>query len=113
VVIPTGARGAVGAALRERLTNLGATVICVAVAGRHAHLLAKIPSEFTRHWTGLAKRHACYVLRDTGWSGKSLWGKRGKWLPIRDRAHQLNVYRYILRHRGQGAWTWGVTDEAQ
>ena len=53
---------------------------------------------------GKAKLLAWFELRDKcGWVGQ-LWAKRGKELPIRDRAHQLNVYRYVLRHANQGAW---------
>src|SRR5262245_35779793 len=38
VVLLSELRSVVGNALRERLTGLGSLVICMAVAGQHAHL---------------------------------------------------------------------------
>ena len=94
-----------GRALVARLQELGAFVLCAAVSRQHAHLLAKLRRRKARNWSGLAKKHAWFEARDQGWVGK-LWGKRGKQLPIRDRQHQLNVYRYILNHAREGAWVW-------
>ena len=105
VVIPPNLRQVVGLAIKERLTGLGALLIAIAVARQHAHILVKMPMRQRRAWPGVAKRHAWFVLRGHGWKSK-LWGKRGKAVPIRDRAHQLNVYHYIERHARQGAWVW-------
>lgn len=98
-------RPVIGLAVVERLQQLGAFPLCAAVAKKHLDLLVKTPRNRTRAWCGLAKKHAWFVARDRGWSGK-MWGKRGKYLPVKDREHQLNVYRYILRHARQGAWVW-------
>jgi hypothetical protein len=88
------------------LLQLGAFVLCASVSRQHVHLLAKLPRNQARPWSGLAKKHARFVARDHGWMGK-MWGKRGKQMPVRDRQHQLNVYRYILSHAKQeGAWVW-------
>ncbi len=100
----------VGAALRERLEGLAALVVCVAVSSRHAHLLAKMPRDEVSNWTGAAKRHAWFVMRDNGWQGK-LWGKRSKPVYVRDREHQLNVFRYIVEHESVGAWVWKWQDD--
>jgi len=105
VVLPTSLRRVVGLALRDRLVELGGLVACLAVGGQHVHVLAKMPRGGARHYLGKAKRHAWFVLRQSGWSGR-LWGKRSKALLIRDRAHQLKVYHYILRHRREEAWVW-------
>ena len=78
---------------------------CAAVSRQHAHVLARLPRKFARPWSALAKKHAWFVARDHGWVGK-MWGKRGKQDPVRDRRHQLNVYRYILEPKKQGAWVW-------
>ncbi|MEO0586412.1 MAG: hypothetical protein AAF078_02120 [Planctomycetota bacterium] len=40
-----------------------------------------------------------------------MWAKRGKIKPIRDRAHQLNTYHYILNHQREDAATWSFRDE--
>ncbi len=54
---------------------------------------------------GLAKKNASFESKARGWQGK-LWAKRGKELRVRNRSHQLNVYRYILAHVSEGAWVW-------
>jgi len=112
VILPSPLREVVGRALRDRMTDLGAQVIGVAVGGQHAHILAKLPKRQVRNWIGITKRHAWFTLRERGWSSK-LWGKGGKIVVIRDRAHQLNVYRYIQRHKNQGAWAWMYTTRPQ
>jgi hypothetical protein len=99
-------RPIIGAAVRDRLTDLGAFVLCLAQGGQHLHLLAKLPLGVdARIWMGLAKKHSAFEAKGKGWQGK-LWGKRGKEVRVRDRAHQLNVYGYILDHAKEGAWVW-------
>ena len=102
-------REVVGTSLRDGLIGLCAVVACLAIAGQHGHLLVKLPKAETRRWIGLAKKHAWFELHDSGWTGK-LWAKRQKFVPIRDRKHQLNVYDYILRHAEQGAYLWKYSD---
>jgi hypothetical protein len=98
-------RPVVGEALVVRFQELGAFVLCASVSRQHVHVLAKMPWNEAGAWSGLAKKHSWYVARDRGWAGK-MWGKRGKQTPVKDRQHQLNVYRYILAHEREGAWIW-------
>jgi len=106
VVLVPAWRPIIGAAVRDRLQDQGAFVLCLAQGGQHLHLLAKLPlTSDARIWMGLAKKHAAFEAKAQGWQGK-LWGKRGKEVRVRDRAHQLNVYRYILAHVKEGAWIW-------
>jgi hypothetical protein len=98
-------RPIIGQALVERFQGLGGFVLCAAMARQHGHVLGKLPCGVARAWTGLAKKHAWFVARDAGWQGK-LWGIRSKNIAVRDREHQLNVYRYILGHAEEGAWVW-------
>ncbi len=99
-------RPIVGVAVREKLGERGAFVLCLAVAGQHVHVLAKVPrGSEPRLMMGLAKKHAAFEMKDRGWEGK-LWARRGRELPVKDRKHQLQVYRYILAHAKQGAWVW-------
>jgi hypothetical protein len=105
VAFPENLRSVVGEAMRDQLVRLGADVLCVAVSGQHAHLLAKLPEGQARHLLGLAKKHVWFVLREQGWKTQ-LWGKRGKEILIEDRQHQVNTYRYILDHVHEGAWVW-------
>ncbi len=110
VVLPQDLRPVVGTAIKERLEGLSVLLVCLSVSGQHVHVLAKMPFGHPRALMGKAKKHAWFVLRECGWQGK-LWGKRGKVLPVRDRAHQLNVYRYIMRHVEQGAWVWTILEK--
>jgi len=106
VVLAPSWRPIIGEAVRDRLQELGAFVLCLAQGGQHLHLLAKLPIGIEpRIWMGLAKKHSAFEAKEKGWQGR-LWAKRGKELRVRNRAHQLNVYRYILAHEKQGAWVW-------
>ena len=99
-------RKIVGAAVREKLTALGAQLLCVSMSNTHLHVLAKMPSGPTpRAWMGRAKAKASLVAKDNGWTGK-LWAVRTKITPIKDRQHQLNTFGYILAHVDEGAWAW-------
>jgi hypothetical protein len=112
VVLPAAWRPVVAEAVRERLQDLGAFVLCLAQGGQHLHLLAKLPTGFDpRIGMGLAKKHAAFEAKAQGWQGK-LWAKRGKEVCVRDRAHQRNVYRYILDHAQEGAWVWAWKRDA-
>ena len=106
VVLPATWRPIVGSAVRERLEDLGAFVLCLSQSGQHLHLLAKLPFGVNaRIWMGLAKKHAAFEAKAKGWQGK-LWAKRGKEVRVRSRPHQLNAYHYILNHAKEGAWVW-------
>ena len=107
VTLPKSLRPVVGAALRDRLNGLGGMVACLAVGGRHVHVLARLPTGRAKEFRSAAKRHAWFMARDAGWKEK-LWGKRGKIVPIKHRRHQLNVFRYIIEHAKQGAWVWRI-----
>lgn len=102
-------RKIVGLSLRDTLLESDAVVACLSVSAKHAHLLVKLPPAETRHLVGIAKKDAWFKLRETGCERK-LWAKRPKFIPVRDRSHQLNVYNYILEHAREGAWVWKHSD---
>ena len=83
-VLSVAQRELVGIALRTRLDELGALLIAISVSGQHVHMLLKVSPKLVRKLVGIAKMHAWFELRKTGWK-KKLWGKRGKYLTIRDR----------------------------
>jgi hypothetical protein len=60
-------------------------------------------------------RQSTLEMRERGWHGR-LWAVRSKGTKIRDRAHQVNTFQYILRHREEGAlvgvWKIEGVDEA-
>jgi hypothetical protein len=106
VMLSPAWRPIIGRAIRDRLQELGAFVLCLAVAGQHSLAFAKLPNGASpRKWMGFAKKHAYFEAESRGWLGK-LWARRGKEMRVRDRAHQLNVYHYILSHANEGAWVW-------
>jgi hypothetical protein len=106
VVVDVKWRPIIATAIRERLFEHGAFVLCLSQSGQHLHVLAKLPHELdARHVIGLAKKHSTFIVKAKGWEGK-LWGRRGKELRVRDREHQKNAYRYILDHMHEGAWVW-------
>jgi hypothetical protein len=96
-------------ALVEKLVEAGAEPIALSVNSVHYHILAKFPDARIRHHVGLAKKHASHVLREHGLPG-AVWAKRCRVLPISDRGHQVNVFRYIVRHATQGASVWTYRD---
>ena len=99
-------RAIFGAAFRDKLITLGATVLCVSMSVNHAHVLAKMPpGPIPRKWVGQAKKHSNFIGKEHGWTGK-LWAIRSKPKPIKDRAHQLHTFHYILNHVREGAWVW-------
>jgi hypothetical protein len=104
-VIPSRLRETIGVAIRDRLHDLGGRVLSISVSGQHLRIQVQLATEDARSELGEAKRHAWFVVREQGWSGK-LWAKRPKIIRIRDRAHQERVYYYILDHAKEGAWVW-------
>lgn len=60
-----------------------------------------------RHLLGMAKKHAAFALREHGLVGGA-WATRSKIEPIRSRAHQLSVVRYIREHEAEGAVVWSA-----
>ncbi len=99
-------RPIVGEAILTKLIEQRAFVLCLAVAAQHMHVLAKLRrGQRPRMAMGMAKKHATFEVKRLGWTGK-LWACRGKEIPIGNRRHQLNAYRYILAHADQGAWIW-------
>src|SRR6185437_8982917 len=102
VILSPDWRAIVGTALKDKLLLLGAQLLRLSVNGQHVHYLAKMPPSVPRDWTGIAKKHAWFEARERGWTGM-LWAKRSKATPVKDRAHQLNVFGYIGKHVQEGA----------
>ena len=99
-------RPVIGEALVEMFLRLEAQLLCLSMGGQHCHLLAKRPpGPVPKEWIGRAKKHSHFLANERGWTGK-LWAVGSKVIPVRDRAHQLNVFQYILRHSREGAWIW-------
>ena len=90
----------------EMLLRLEAQLLCLSMGGQHCHLLAKMPpGPVPKEWIGRAKKHSHFIANERKWDGK-LWAVGSKVIPVRDRAHQMNVFNYILNHAEEGAWIW-------
>jgi len=87
------------------LFDQGVEPVAVCIGCAHFHVLARFPDKRVRPRLGRAKKHACYVLKDNGFTGR-LWGAGAKVTPIRDRKHQVSVFNYVCRHQAEGAWVW-------
>jgi hypothetical protein len=84
-------------------------VIALSVDRIHFHLLARFPDRNPRHHIGIAKKESSHYLKQQGHApAGGLWGTRTQCVPIRNRPHQLTVFRYILAHSQKGGATWRI-----
>ncbi len=116
--------------LEEVLTSFhqhGIEGLAISISATHMHLLARFPLEQrkptlderglrtsavddpVRHFIGQIKQWSSKRLIREGLLEGGAWGRRGKIVPIRDRHHQLNTYRYIIAHRDAHAAVWTAT----
>jgi len=107
----------------QRFQLDGVEVEALVILSNHFHLLSRFP-ELTaqqierlrhsilqdgrdpapRHFTGLARKHASFVLSEYNLKPPSrVWAGKPKCLPIRDHQHQINVRNYIAHHIEQDA----------
>ena len=123
VIIPPAARPIILDELLEQLIARNIERLTACVSGQHMHVLARFPEARTwhmkphrlrtsakddpiRHILGIAKRQASRrVIHEKLMTG-AIWAKRCKIKPVKDRAHQLNVFYYILDHTHEGAAVW-------
>jgi REP element-mobilizing transposase RayT len=96
-------------AMAEKLKCDGVELLALAVDDHHFHLLARFPDARPKHWIGRAKMNASMMMRGEK-AHSRLWASGCRTLPIKDRAHQKNVFNYILRHAEQGAAIWSFRD---
>jgi len=92
-----------------RLLDLEVEMLALSLDRVHYHALARFPDSRVRHWMGLAKKHASFVLSAHGLKGR-VWTRKCGVLPIRDRAHQVNVFHYVVDHGKKGAFVWTFRD---
>lgn len=101
-------------------------VLALSVSATHMHVLARFGQapqntvqkptptrggrrerDPARYFMALAKERSSKALAAKGLAPPGgVWAKRGKIVPISDRSHQLNAYRYILDHQDEGAAVW-------
>lgn len=105
VLLAPRQRAAACNAMAEKLLERSVRVLALSVGREHYHILAQFPDSRVRHWVGLAKKHASHILRELGLQGQ-VWARKCRALPIRNRSHQINTFKYIVAHREHGAFVW-------
>ena len=88
-----------------RLWQEGSDVIVGCFDDHHLHVLHRARDHNPRHLIGIAKKHTSHLLRQLGLrvAPGGIWAKRSKAIPIKNRAHPLNVSGYIFDHEERGA----------
>jgi REP element-mobilizing transposase RayT len=111
VIFEPPVREALGRAVICKAAATGAEVLCVAVDDHHLHALARLDRAGRREVkraVGRWKQAASHAVRGT--LPGAVWAGGCDPVPIADRRHQVAVFRYVLRHRRQGAWVWSFLD---
>jgi REP element-mobilizing transposase RayT len=91
----------------EALQHHRIEVIVCAVDDHHYHILARFEDDKPRKWVGIAKERSSKAVANAGLAtAGGVWAVRCHCKPILNRAHQLEVVRYIPEHVEQGAALW-------
>jgi REP element-mobilizing transposase RayT len=106
VRIPVGLRGVVVRSVLTTCEAMGVKAIACTCGANHVHLLAKLPTTwgFEASLVRALKGRSSRALTE-GLPG-SVWSRGYKLVPVKDRAHQLNVYRYLTWRQERGAVVW-------
>jgi len=131
VYLPPPARIIAVRSMVHSLTEVHAIeLLALAINDVHVHALGRFPkslrrtaqptetgahtsaiNDAPRHYLGIAKQWSSKTLAVEGLiSPGGAWAAKGKIKPIRDRQHQINVYRYIVAHIDQDAAVWSFHD---
>jgi len=110
ITFVTSLRPTVGRAILDKINTQNHTVLSICVGSNHTHVLTKLPNDRTlvKKLVGSWKQAASHRIR-LEIPGK-VWASGCDPIPIRDRTHQIQTYRYILRHECEGAWVWSFSD---
>jgi hypothetical protein len=96
----------IGAAVNDKLIELGTELLILSMGATHLHFLGKMPpGPIPREWVGRAKVYSNFKAKEQGWTGK-LWAVRCKVILIENRKHQVNTFNYIEGHLKEGAWVY-------
>ena len=120
VILSSAARELACRVFAEALLFHNVELIDLCVGAKHWHVLARFKSldpnarpkekdRSPRHLVGIAKKRSARALSKSGLiSEGGVWAVRCRPLPIRDRAHQVNVATYIRKHAKKGAVVWSL-----
>jgi hypothetical protein len=108
-------RSIIGALLLDTFFRRKVPVLALAVCGKNFHALLQIPDHSPKRALGLAKRHVTFEFApiiDVATNKRlQLWEAGGNGKPIRDRAHAVEAYQYILDHVKEGGWVWSYKND--
>ena len=109
VIIPKEDYATVGHKIIAKLKELGHRVLAISVSATHSHWLVELPDSISsiRRIVGQCKTASSHAIREH-LPGR-VWGRYGGFKKVKDKAHHLNVYRYILNQKD--AWFWSYKDE--
>ena len=87
------------------------SILAISVGPTHAHLQVQLENNYRKalQYTGKIKQAASHAVREV--LPGTLWARGGKPIAIRDREHQIQVYRYIQTHAKHGDWVWTFQDK--
>lgn len=97
-----------GLAIVEKLKEKDAEVLVIAVGGRHVHIQARLEDHEARVIVGLAKQAASHRLRVE--LPGTIWAARCRTDPVATKGHQEALFKYLVRHRREGAFVWTFRD---
>jgi REP element-mobilizing transposase RayT len=109
VLLTPDQRRVAGRAMVDRLLELNVRLLALSCGRAHYHLLGGFSDHEVRQLVGRAKKNATFDLRECGFEGRA-WARKSRPLPVGNRAHQRNVFEYILDHAREGAWVWSFRD---
>jgi hypothetical protein len=102
-------RERIGLLLLESFQHQKVPVAVLAVAETNFHALIRYPGDDCRLMLGRAKAHVMFRYWERATAStvrRPIWGSGSLPKPIRNEAHGHKVFKYILDHKNEGAWTW-------
>lgn len=103
ILLSTSQRRVVLDALLDDLGTIGIMPSILAVDDRHVHLLARFGKYLIRPTVGRLKSIATRRLRDSGFTGKRVWGKGCHMRSLADERAYETALEYVRKHQDEGA----------
>ena len=108
ICIPQPLLSIVGNTIVNDAAKRNYPLLTLSVSPMHVHMLIELPISETATEVGKIKRQASMAI--TKQLPGRMWAKGCGIKPIRDKAHQVNTFNYILKHRTHGAWVWSFKE---
>ncbi|HEY4329385.1 MAG TPA: hypothetical protein VGN88_06595 [Phycisphaerae bacterium] len=108
-------RPIVGKLLLSFLQSKEVKALSLALGATHFHALLQLPNHKPKQLLGMVKRHITFefapIIDPATNQRRQIWEANGRAKPLRDRAHGISVFKYILNHANQGAWVWSYKNQ--